>query len=113
MSLAHSHGGVGHSHSHANGDHGHTHEILDGPGSYLGRELPIVEGRNWEERAFTIGIGGRVPQHSSLSSQVACAFVQLYQRAPLHSFEGDITVQHDNRLLYLNCSPSVTSAMHI
>lgn len=58
MSHSHSHDGV--SHSHATGDHGHTHEILDGPGSFLGREMPIIEGRNWEERAFTIGIGGCV-----------------------------------------------------
>ena len=45
-------------HSHPGGDHGHTHEILDGPGSFLGREMPIVEGRDFRERAFTIGIGG-------------------------------------------------------
>ena len=60
----HSHDG-GPSHSHANGaavDHGHTHEILDGPGSYLHREMPIVEGRDWKERAFTVGIGGYVSE---------------------------------------------------
>jgi urease accessory protein len=62
MSHSHSHDGAPHSHSHAGAaaDHGHTHEILDGPGSFLGREMPIIEGRNWEERAFTIGIGGYV-----------------------------------------------------
>jgi len=59
----HSHdGGHGHSHSHEStfsaAEHGHSHEILDGPGSYLGREMPIVEGRVWEDRAFTVGIGG-------------------------------------------------------
>jgi len=58
-SHSHSHDG-GHDHSHAAADHGHTHEILDGPGSYLGREMPIVEGRDWNERAFTVGIGGYV-----------------------------------------------------
>lgn len=58
MSHSHSHDG-GHDHSH-NGaiDHGHTHEILYGPGSYMGREMPIIEGRDWSERAFTVGIGG-------------------------------------------------------
>lgn len=56
--MAHSHSHEGVSHSHAGADHGHTHEILDGPGSYLGREMPIIEGRQWEDRAFTIGIGG-------------------------------------------------------
>lgn len=57
-SHTHSHDG-GLSHSHANGGaHGHTHEILDGPGSFAHREMPIVEGRDWKDRAFTIGIGG-------------------------------------------------------
>lgn len=56
----HSHDGeLGHSHSHdALGGHGHSHEILDGPGSYLNREMPLFEGRDWKDRAFTIGIGG-------------------------------------------------------
>ena len=58
--MGHSHEGHGHSHDAPGGDHGHTHEILDGPGSYMGREMPIIEGRNWNERAFTIGIGGLV-----------------------------------------------------
>jgi len=60
--ATHSHDGVHqHSHDHFNpAEHGHSHEILDGPGSYLGREMPIVEGRNWADRAFTIGIGGPV-----------------------------------------------------
>jgi len=26
----------------------------------MGREMPIIEGRNWDERAFTVGIGGYV-----------------------------------------------------
>ncbi|KAF2036116.1 urease accessory protein UreG [Setomelanomma holmii] len=60
MSHSHSHDGVSHSHAGAAADHGHTHEILDGPGSFLGREMPIIENRDWEDRAFTIGIGGPV-----------------------------------------------------
>jgi urease accessory protein len=64
MSGMHSHDGVhfhashGHSHDLPAADHGHTHEVLDGPGSYMGREMPIIEGRDWSERAFTVGIGG-------------------------------------------------------
>ena len=57
-SHSHDHNGMGHSHD--GGDHGHTHEIYDGPGSFLGREMPIVAGRDWKERAFTVGIGGYV-----------------------------------------------------
>jgi len=41
-------------------EHGHSHEILDGPGSYMGREMPLIEGRDWNDRAFTVGIGGYV-----------------------------------------------------
>jgi urease accessory protein len=58
MSHSHSHDDASHSHAGAAVDHGHTHEILDGPGSFLGREMPIIENRDWEDRAFTIGIGG-------------------------------------------------------
>jgi hypothetical protein len=57
--MSHSHDGPhNHSHDHAAADHGHTHEILEGPGSYMGREMPLIEGRDWSERAFTVGIGG-------------------------------------------------------
>ena len=58
----HSYDGGTHSHDHI-ADHGHTHEIYNGPGSYLGREMPIIEGRDWKERAFTVGIGGYVRFH--------------------------------------------------
>ena len=57
----HSHdGGPSHTHSHEfnAAEHGHSHEILDGPGSYANREMPLIHGRDWDERAFTIGIGG-------------------------------------------------------
>ena len=54
---SHSHGTTTHSHG-PDVDHGHTHEVLDGPGSYFERDMPIIEGRDWKERAFTVGIGG-------------------------------------------------------
>lgn len=60
--MAHSHShdtGLGHTHDPLDG-HGHSHEILDGPGSYANREMPLIEGRDWKDRAFTIGIGGCV-----------------------------------------------------
>lgn len=59
--MAHSHdGGLGHSHDDPFNGHGHSHDILDGPGSYIDREMPLIEGRDWKDRAFTIGIGGYV-----------------------------------------------------
>ncbi|KAI4241779.1 MAG: hypothetical protein L6R40_004325, partial [Gallowayella cf. fulva] len=63
MATQHSHDGLdAHSHSHEFDppEHGHSHEILDGPGSYTGREMPIIVDRDWSERAFTVGIGGPV-----------------------------------------------------
>lgn len=72
MSGMHSHDGVhfhashGHSHDLPAADHGHTHEVLDGPGSYMGREMPIIDGRDWSERAFTVGIGGYVARLAPL-----------------------------------------------
>ena len=59
MMESHTHSHDCSTHSHAVGvDHGHTHEILTGPGSFLGREMPIVADRDFRERAFTVGIGG-------------------------------------------------------
>lgn len=45
-----------HSHQHS---HNHSHEMLDNPGSFASRDLPN-QNRNWDERAFTVGIGGPV-----------------------------------------------------
>ena len=59
MSHSHDHDhDLSHSHDDPFNGHGHSHEILDGPGSYLHREMPLIEGRDWKDRAFTIGIGG-------------------------------------------------------
>ena len=46
-------------------EHGHSHEILDGPGSYMGREMPLTQGRDWSDRAFTVGIGGYAGVHKT------------------------------------------------
>ena len=41
--------------------HGHTHEHMDNPGDFDKREPPLDESkRDWDERAFTVGIGGPV-----------------------------------------------------
>ena len=46
-----------HGHSH---EHGHTHEIMEHPGRFGERDLPNYAARHWNERAFTVGIGGCV-----------------------------------------------------
>ena len=49
----HVHGGHSHDH-HSHQEHGHTHEHMDNPGSFTARKGPL-KGRNWSERAFTVG----------------------------------------------------------
>ena len=67
----------GYAHEHVPGEHGHTHEHLNHPGESLAvwrsmsqclslvgrfseRDLPEYTARNFEERGFTVGIGGYV-----------------------------------------------------
>ena len=58
--ATHTHDGLEtHSHSGFNAaEHGHSHDVLGGPGSYIAREMPLKDGRDWADRAFTVGIGG-------------------------------------------------------
>ena len=87
--LAHTHSHEGHTHSHGPNEHGHTHDVLDHPGTwcprwsdraqrrkldyvrltglcffvsgrFAERDMPDYASRNFEERGFTVGIGGCV-----------------------------------------------------
>ncbi|EKG21761.1 Cobalamin (vitamin B12) biosynthesis CobW-like protein [Macrophomina phaseolina MS6] len=95
--MAHSHSHDGASHSHAGADHGHTHEILDGPGSYLGREMPLIEGRTWEDRAFTIGIGG--PVGSGKTALMLALCLALRDRYSIAAVTNDIFTREDCEFL--------------
>ncbi|OBT65281.1 hypothetical protein VE03_04677 [Pseudogymnoascus sp. 23342-1-I1] len=101
MSHSHSHEGAGAGHSHdpvqAALDHGHTHEILDGPGSYMGREMPIIEGRNWEERAYTVGIGG--PVGSGKTALMLALCLALREKYNLAAVTNDIFTREDAEFL--------------
>lgn len=67
--MSHTHDGLSaHSHSFNAAEHGHSHETLYGPGSFTEREMPIIEGRDWTERAFTVGIGGYADPRAGVSS---------------------------------------------
>ncbi|PWW73799.1 urease accessory protein UreG [Tuber magnatum] len=100
MSHTHDHLG-GHSHPHdiANA-HGHAHEILDGPGSYLARELPIAEGRDWEDRAFTIGIGGPVGSGKTALMLQLCK--NLRENYSIAAVTNDIFTKEDQEFLVKN-----------
>ncbi|RCI12467.1 hypothetical protein L249_0370 [Ophiocordyceps polyrhachis-furcata BCC 54312] len=100
--LSHSHqGGISHSHSPFNAqEHGHSHEVLDGPGSYTGRELPITEGRDWSTRAFTIGIGG--PVGSGKTALMLALCLTLREKYSLAAVTNDIFTREDAEFLTRN-----------
>lgn len=107
MSHTHSHDGGDHSHSHdghshSAADHGHTHEILDGPGSYLNRELPIVEGRDFNERAFTVGIGG--PVGSGKTALMLALCLALRDTHSIAAVTNDIFTREDAEFLTRHCA---------
>ncbi|KAL3452099.1 P-loop containing nucleoside triphosphate hydrolase protein [Aspergillus insuetus] len=96
--MAHSHS---HSHSQDNiADHGHSHEILDGPGSYVNREMPLIEGRDWKDRAFTIGIGG--PVGSGKTALMLALSRALRDEYNIAAVTNDIFTREDAEFLTRN-----------
>jgi len=103
MSYSHSHdGGLAHSHAHDSAavDHGHTHEILDSPGSYLAREMPIIHGRNWAGRSFTVGIGG--PVGSGKTALMLALCLSLREKYSIAAVTNDIFTREDAEFLTKN-----------
>ncbi|KAI9839493.1 MAG: hypothetical protein M1819_002118 [Sarea resinae] len=99
-SHTHSHDGLSqHSHSHDSAaiDHGHTHEILDGPGSFTAREMPIIAGRDWRERAFTVGIGG--PVGSGKTALMLALCLALRDTHSIAAVTNDIFTREDAEFL--------------
>ena len=45
-------------HSHEHHGHSHTHDPMDHPGHFHERDMPLT--RDFNERAFTVGVGGPV-----------------------------------------------------
>ena len=87
--MAHSHShdaGIDHSHDDPFNGHGHSHDILDGPGSYVNREMPLIEGRDWKDRAFTIGIGGYVAIPFPAINLYFTHFMAMHTRSNHHIY---------------------------
>lgn len=81
-----------HDHSHS---HGHTHEHLEHPGQFDERD-PILD-RNYDQRAFTIGIGGPVGSGKTALLLALCrAFREDYNIAVV---TNDIFTQEDAEFL--------------
>lgn len=95
---SHSHAHDGHAHAHGAQEHGHTHEHMDHPGKFTARELPNYEGRDWDERAFTIGIGGPV---GSGKTALTLALCKLFRdRYNLAVLTNDIFTAEDRDFLH-------------
>lgn len=98
--ATHSHnGGDPHSHDRDSSaaEHGHSHEILDGPGSYFSREMPIIDGRDWNERAFTVGIGG--PVGSGKTALMLALCLALREKYSIGAVTNDIFTREDAEFL--------------
>ncbi|WVQ70728.1 urease accessory protein UreG [Cryptococcus sp. DSM 104548] len=111
--VSHSHDGSthhehGHGHFHDDGagglwtpeEHGHTHEHLEHAGKFAERDMPDYSGRNWEERAFTIGIGGPVGSGKTALLLALCrGFREKYNIAAV---TNDIFTREDQEFLIRN-----------
>ncbi|KAF9046481.1 CobW/HypB/UreG, nucleotide-binding domain-containing protein [Panaeolus papilionaceus] len=97
---SHSHGTDAHSHSHGPGDHGHTHEHLDNAGKYSERDLPDYSSRNFEERGFTVGIGGPVGSGKTALTLALCQ--KLRKEYNIATVTNDIFTREDQEFLIKN-----------
>ncbi|MCJ1438786.1 hypothetical protein MMC27_008176 [Xylographa pallens] len=78
-------------------EHGHSHDVLDGPGSYMGREMPLIEGRDWRDRAFTVGIGG--PVGSGKTALMLALCLKLRDTYSIAAVTNDIFTREDAEFL--------------
>ncbi|KAH7885137.1 urease accessory protein UreG [Phlebopus sp. FC_14] len=98
LQHAHERGGALHSHDH--GDHGHTHEHLDHPGKFAERDLPDYSARNFEERGFTVGIGGPVGSGKTALTLSLCK--KLRGEYNIATVTNDIFTREDQEFLIKN-----------
>jgi urease accessory protein len=95
-------GDTGHSHDHRHGHdhhghdhHGHHHEHLESPGRFDQRAVPLQ--RNFQQRAFTVGIGG--PVGSGKTALVLALCRTLRDRRSLGVVTNDIFTREDAEFL--------------
>src|SRR5438128_754068 len=97
MSHSHSHDGDSHSHDHDH-DHDHHHEHLDHPGRFS--ERAPAKRRDFNQRAFTVGIGG--PVGSGKTALVLALCRALRDRLSLGVVTNDIFTKEDAEFLMRN-----------
>lgn len=82
-------------HSHSHGGHHHPHEHADHPGHFHERELPLD--RDFNRRAFTVGIGGPVGSGKTALMLQLC--LKLRDRMNLAAVTNDIFTREDGEFL--------------
>ncbi|CDO71495.1 hypothetical protein BN946_scf184909.g89 [Trametes cinnabarina] len=97
--LTHSHGS-GPSHSHGPDEHGHTHEHLEHPGKFAERDMPNYSNRHFEERGFTVGIGGPVGSGKTALTLALCQ--KLRKEYNIATVTNDIFTREDQEFLIKN-----------
>ncbi|CAE7208824.1 unnamed protein product [Rhizoctonia solani] len=98
----HSHDGL---HSHGSGtwtpmEHGHTHEHLEHAGKFAERDMPDYSGRDWQERGFTVGIGGPVGSGKTALTLALCQ--KLRDKYNIAVTTNDIFTREDQEFLIRN-----------
>ncbi|KAJ3731466.1 urease accessory protein UreG [Lentinula guzmanii] len=90
----------GASHTHGPSEHGHTHEHYDDAGKYTERDMPDYSARNFEERGFTIGIGGPVGSGKTALTLALCQ--KLRKEYNIATVTNDIFTREDQEFLIKN-----------
>lgn len=87
---------MGHDHEH--GEHDHVHEAWTSPGAF--RSRPSALRRDYDRRAFTVGIGG--PVGSGKTALVLALCQALRERVSLGVVTNDIFTREDAEFLHRN-----------
>jgi len=80
---------------HSHEDHGHTHEHADHPGHFHERERPLD--RDFNQRAFTVGVGGPVGSGKTALMLQLC--LRLREKLSLAAVTNDIFTREDGEFL--------------
>ncbi|KAG0329271.1 hypothetical protein BGZ99_002820 [Dissophora globulifera] len=81
-------------------EHGHRHEQIDTAGKFVERALPAFENRDWDERTFTVGIGGPVGSGKTALMLELCR--RLSKGYSLACVTNDIFTTEDTDFLIRN-----------
>src|SRR5947207_451834 len=83
---------------HFHTEHGHTHEHLLHAGHFHERDLPLH--RNFDERAFTVGVGGPVGSGKTALMLQLCRFFR--DKMSIAAVTNDIFTKEDGEFLIRN-----------